>query len=212
MLEEEVEFVRRNSRTKTIVDDEGHRQDKPEYPVNAVREAILNALVHRDYSIHTENVPIRIEMYRDRMEVLSSGGLYGKISIDVLGKVHPETRNAVLANILELLKITENRYSGIPTMRTEFISAGLPAPIFSVNHGEFKVVMKNNFFKENVVSEEAILDFCSVPRSRMELMEFTGKPRTHTMANLVTPLVESGKLKMTLPDKPKSSKQRFIRS
>lgn len=212
MLEEAVEFVRRNSRTKTIVDDEGYRQDKPEYPVKAVREAILNALVHRDYSIHTENVPIRIEMYRDRMEVLSSGGLYGKISIDALGKVHPETRNAVLANILELLKVTENRYSGIPTMRTEFISAGLPAPVFSVNHGEFKVVMKNNFFKENVVSKEAILDFCSVPRSRTELMEFTGKSRTHTMVNLVAPLVESGKLKMTLPDKPKSSKQRFVRS
>lgn len=72
--------------------------------------------------------------------------------------------------------------------------------------------MKNNFFKENVVSKEAILDFCSVPRSRTELMEFTGKSRTHTMVNLVAPLVESGKLKMTLPDKPKSSKQRFVRS
>lgn len=212
MLEEAVEFVRKNSRTKTIVDDEGHRIDKPEYPVRAVREAILNALVHRDYSIHTENVPIRIEMYRDRMEVLSSGGLYGKISIDVLGKVHPETRNAVLANILELLKVTENRYSGIPTMRTEFVNAGLPVPVFSVNHGEFKVVMKNNYFKDNVVSEDAILDFCSVPRSRMELVEFTGKSRTHTMINLVAPLVNSGKLKMTLPDKPKSSKQRFVRS
>lgn len=115
MLEEAVAFVRKNSRTKTIVDDNGHRNDKPEYPIRAVREAILNALVHRDYSMHTENVPVRIEMYRDRMEVLSSGGLYGKITIDALGKVRPETRNAVLANMLELLKITENRYSGIPT-------------------------------------------------------------------------------------------------
>ena len=60
MLEEAVEFVRLNSRTKTIIDEEGRRRDKPEYPVKAVREAILNALVHRDYSIHTENVPIRI--------------------------------------------------------------------------------------------------------------------------------------------------------
>ena len=37
-------------------------------------------------------------MYRDRMEITNSGGLYGKITIDALGKVHPETRNAVLAN------------------------------------------------------------------------------------------------------------------
>ena len=106
MLEEAVEFVRKNSRTKTIIDDNGKRKDKPEYPIKAVREAILNALVHRDYSLHTENTPIRIEMYRDRMEVINSGGLYGKISIDALGKVHPETRNAALANMLELLRIT----------------------------------------------------------------------------------------------------------
>ena len=131
MLEEAVEFVRKNSRTKTIIDDNGKRKDKPEYPIKAVREAILNALVHRDYSLHTENTPIRIEMYRDRMEVINSGGLYGKISIDALGKVHPETRNAALANMLELLRITENRYSGIPTMRSEFIQAGLPVPNFS---------------------------------------------------------------------------------
>ena len=106
MLEEAVEFVRTNSRTKTIIDDNGKRVDKNEYPIKAVREAILNALVHRDYSIYTENTPIRIEMYRDRMEVTNSGGLYGKISIDALGKVHPETRNAALANMLELLNIT----------------------------------------------------------------------------------------------------------
>lgn len=211
MLEEAVAFVRKNSRTKTIVDDNGHRNDKPEYPIRAVREAILNALVHRDYSMHTENVPVRIEMYRDRMEVLSSGGLYGKITIDALGKVRPETRNAVLANMLELLKITENRYSGIPTMRTEFSRAGLPAPIFSVNHGEFKVIMKNDYFKENETSEEAILEFCSAPRSRAELIQFTGKSRTHTMINIVGPLVSAGKLQLTLPDRPKSSKQRYVK-
>ena len=158
MLEEAVEFVRKNSRTMTIIDDNG------------------------------------------------------KISIDVLGKVHPETRNAALANMLELLKITENRYSGISTMRSEFIQAGLPVPIFSVVHGEFKVVMKNDCYKGNATSEQAILDFCSIPRSGAELIGFTGKSRTYTMISLVAPLVSAGKLKMTLPDKPKSSKQRYIKA
>lgn len=119
ILEEAVEFVRRNSRTKTIIDENGHRIDKPEYPMNAVREAILNTLTHRDYSIYSENTPIRIEMYRDRMEIIKCGGLYGRITIDALGKVRPETRNATLSNMLDLLKITENRYSGIPTTRKE---------------------------------------------------------------------------------------------
>lgn len=210
MLEDAVEFVRKNSRTKTIIDDNGHRADKPEYPIKAVREAILNALVHRDYSIHTENVPIRIEMYRDRMEIINSGGLYGKISIDALGKVRPETRNAALANMLELLKITENRYSGIPTMRREFANAGLPAPIFSVVHGEFKVIMKNGLFHEIPQSEETLLDFCSVPRTRNEIAGFVGKSQNYVMSHVVKPLIESGTLKMTIPDKPKSANQRFV--
>lgn len=211
MLEETVEFVRTNSRTKTIIDDNGKRVDKTEYPVKAVREAILNALVHRDYSIYTENTPIRIEMYRDRMEVTNSGGLYGKISIDALGKVHPETRNAALANMLELLNITENRYSGIPTMRRECLAAGLPAPDFSVKHGEFKVVMRNGYLKNVDSIEDSILAFCEIPRSRSELIEFTGKSRNYVF-KLISPLVECGKLKLTMPDKPKSSNQRYVKA
>lgn len=217
MLDEAVDFVRKNSRTKTIVSDDGRRHDKPEYPVKAVREAILNALVHRDYSIHTENVPIRIEMYRDRMVIISSGGLYGKITIDSLGKVRPETRNAALANMLELLNITENRYSGIPTIRSECREAGLPAPIFSVRHGEFTVEFKNNIYKAGSASEKnnseaAILDFCTVPRTRNELIEFTGMSRYYVMTTMVQPLIDSGKLKMTMPDKPKSKNQKYIRA
>mgnify|MGYP000528476000 CR=1 FL=1 len=212
MLEEAVEFVRTNSRTKTIIDDNGKRVDKNEYPIKAVREAILNALVHRDYSIYTENTPIRIEMYRDRMEVTNSGGLYGKISIDALGKVHTETRNAALANMLELLNITENRYSGIPTMRREFLNAGLPAPNFSVIHGEFKVVMRNGYLNNSGSMEDSILDFCEIPRSRAELIEFTGKSRNYVLKQLIAPLVECGKLKLTMPDKPKSSNQKYVKA
>ncbi len=211
MLEEAVEFIRKNSRTKTIIDDNGHRADKPEYPIKAVREAVLNALVHRDYSIHTENVPIRIEMYRDRMEITNSGGVYGKISIDALGKVCPETRNAALANMLELLKITENRYSGIPTMRNEFANAGLPAPVFSAVHGEFKVIMKNGLFAQTMPISESLIEFCSTPRTRTEIVAFVGKSKNYVMSQIVNPLVESGKLKMTMPEKPKSPNQRYVK-
>ena len=215
MLEMAVDFVRRNSRNKTIIDDDGKRRDKMEYPIKAVREAALNALIHRDYSIHTENVPIRIEMYRDRMVIINSGGLYGKITIDSLGKVHPETRNAALANILEILGVTENRYSGIPTILIEFKKAGLPPPIFAVRRGEFIVTFKNNIYENDSKPEKkklpaAILDFCSTPRTRAELEEFTGYSRFYTMANFVQPLIDGGLLKLTIPDKPKSSKQKYM--
>lgn len=215
MLSEAVEFVRRNSRYKTIIDRYGKRIDKEEYPIKAVREAVLNALVHRDYSIYTENVPIRIEMYSDRMEIISSGGLYGRITIDSLGKVHPDTRNAALANMLEILHITENRYSGIPTICREFKQAGLPAPIFEVRRGEFTVIFKNDIYKSSLSekgygSAKDIIAFCSIPRSRDELQNFTGYSRYYTMSKIVQPLVDSGKIVLTIPDKPKSAKQKYV--
>lgn len=210
MLDEAVEFVRKNSRTKTIIDENGHRKDKAEYPIIAVREAILNALVHRDYSIYSENVPIRIEMYRDRLEIINSGGLYGKISINELGKVRPETRNTALANILELLNITENRYSGIPTMYSELKNSGLPAPTFSIVHGEFKVVMKNSLYSNIQPLNDSLLDFCQTPRSRDEIIRFVGKSKNYVISRVVLPLVKSGKLELTIPDKPKSYNQKFF--
>lgn len=215
MLEEAVAFVRRNSRTMTIVNEDGRREDRPEYPGKVVREAILNALVHRDYSLHSESTPITIEMYNDRMEIVSSGGLYGRISIDSLGKVRPDTRNAALANMLELLKVTENRYSGIPTIRREMERAGLPAPQFSVLHGEFHVVLYNNVQSTMPTFDAAdpataILAYCRTPRSRDELQVFIGTTRSYAMKKFVQPLLASGQLRLTLPDKPQSPYQRYV--
>ncbi len=215
MIEQACDFVRKNMRTKTVIDDDGKRTDKAEFPIKAVREVVLNALVHRDYSIHTQNVPIRLTMFRDRLEVVNPGGLYGRITIDSLGSVRPETRNSILANILELLNVTENRYSGIPTIRYECKRANLPAPIFSSVRGEFKVVIKNNIYQDEIKlggksKEDDILEFCKTPRSRAELEEFTGFSRFHTMANIIRPMIESGKILLTVPEKPKSKNQKFV--
>jgi ATP-dependent DNA helicase RecG len=221
MLNDAIGFIRRNGRARTIISEDGARNDQDEYPTIAVREAILNALMHRDYSIHTENVPIRVIMYSDRMEIINSGGLYGRISIDSLGKVRPDTRNAALVNVLELLNTSENRYSGIPSIRKEMKDAGLPDPVFSVKRGEFIVEFKNDlaypgtrkFVPEKTgSSEERLLEFCRTPRSRKELTDFTGLSRFYTMSSLIKPLLEAGKLTMTLPNTPKSKNQKYITS
>ena len=233
MVDEAVDFVNRNSRHSTIIDDKGKRADRDEYPLKAVREAILNALVHRDYSIHSENVPVRLEIYRNRLEIISSGGLYGKLTIDSLGKVRPDTRNSALANILELLHVTENRYSGIPTIYHELEKAQLPPPVFAVRHGEFVVTFKSKIaqvydapaagfgavheeqvqYSSNQADsvEERLLAFCAVPRSRQEIIAFLGFSRYYSMSKIVQPLIDDGKIALTLPDKPKSSKQRYVR-
>ena len=215
MIDEAMDFIRKNMRTKTIIDKDGRRADREEYPLLAVREAVLNALIHRDYSMLTENTPISIEMYRDRMEIISKGGLYGGGSVTQLGKSRPETRNAALANMLELLKITENRYSGIPTILNEMKKADLPQPVFEDSRGIFRVVFQNGtepgadeIDKSDI--RRALVQFCKTPRSREEITAFTGKSRYYTMSAIVQPLVERGKLKLTLPEKPKSSKQRYV--
>lgn len=235
MLKEAEAFVLKNCRIKTIIDAMGHREDRPEYPMKAVREAVLNALLHRDYSLYTENIPIRIEMYRDRLEIKNPGGLYGFTSMKELGSVRAETRNPLLAGIMEVLQLAENRYSGIPTIKKELAAYNLPEASFSSRHGEFKVVFYNNVYEpypesvsNRVVREteaadygadakasgkalkERILEFCALPRTRAELVDFTGMSRYYTMCKIIEPLVEQGLLQYTLPEKPKSSKQKFV--
>ena len=143
MLAEAMTFIHKNTRTKIIIDPEtGRRADRSDYPEAAVREAVLNALVHRDYSIHTEGMPIQLLVFEDRLEVRSPGGLYGRLRVDQLGKVQPDTRNPVLAVAMEALGETENRYSGIPTMRRELKQAGMQPPEFRNERGTFVVCFR----------------------------------------------------------------------
>lgn len=217
MIEEAMLFVKRNMSVKTIIDDEGRRNDKYEYPLKAIREGILNALMHRDYSIHTEGTPVRILMYNDRLEIINVGGLYGKLTIDGLGKIHADTRNQTLTNILEILKIAENRYSGIPTIRMEMGDYHLPVPKFENKRGTFVLILENgreSIFK-NVIAKNGdiksdFMKFCMTPKTRDEIVGFVGLTQYYAMTKIVNPLVADGKLKMTIPDKPKSRNQKYV--
>ena len=73
------------------------------------------------------------------MEIINPGGIYGRITANQLGKVQSDTSNTALATVLELLKFTENRYSGIPTMRRELKKAHMPEPEFLEQRGSFIV-------------------------------------------------------------------------
>lgn len=219
MLQEAMQFVRKNMKTRTIIDAmTGEREDRTEYPIAAVREAVVNALVHRDYSIHTEGMPIQLLMFEDRMEIHSPGGIYGRIKIDQLGKVQPDTRNPVLAVALEVMGITENRYSGIPTIRREFKRFGLKEPEFLNQRGSFIVKFYKQIQEEGKDKEEVKLDgemnnlliFCRTPRTRKEICEYLGLSSvTYAMQAYIMPLVDKGIIQLSMPDKPKSPKQLF---
>lgn len=221
MYEETMGFISRNMRTPTLIDKNGHRVDTTEYPIKAVREVVLNALIHRDYSIHTESSPIRVLMYADRLVVESPGGLYGRLTVDNLGKVGADTRNPYIASALETLLDTENRFSGIPTIYHEMRAAGLKPPKFENLRNAFRVTLFNERnIKENTenLKENAkpsdevdrILKFCSVPRSRAEIAERFGYSNvSYFVKSYITPLINEGKLCMTIPEKPKSKFQKY---
>ena len=216
MRDEAVAFVMRNMKTSTTIDERtGNRVDRTEYPVVAVREIVINALVHRDYSIHTDNCPVTIKMFSDRIEVENPGGLYGRNRIETLGEFGADTRNPYLANALEVIGQTENRYSGIPTIKHAMEEAGLQPPKFESAYGVFRVTLYNSVAKKDeplTPFQQRILDFCTKPRTRSELEEHFRDDITiaYLMTKHIFPMVGRGLLKLTMPDRPKSKNQQFV--
>jgi ATP-dependent DNA helicase RecG len=229
MLEGAVNFIRRNMKVKTIIDEQtAQRRDKTEYPLKAIREIVLNSLVHRDYSVHTDGSPIRILMYKDRLVVENPGGLYGRLTIDDLGRERAaDTRNPFIAAALEVMLKTENRFSGIPTIIAHMADAGLPPPVFESKRGVFRVTLYNGANAKAEVApsinptaatagtmpdyEARILAFCQTPRSREEIAAEFGLQSTYYMVTrYLNPLIGQGKLKMTMPESPKSKNQRYV--
>lgn len=200
MLEETMRFVERNMKHRTIIDESGRRTDRTEYPLRAVREAVLNALIHRDYSRYTEGTPIQIRLFSDRMEIISPGGLYGGFPVSRLGKDSPESRNSTLIKTLEFLKVTENRYSGIPTMKQEMEAAGLPLPEFDDNGRSFTVTFRNHTPEDDAVLEglsslqKEVAEFCLIPRSRKEIADHFQKSYAYTSNSILLPMISAGYL------------------
>lgn len=216
MLDSAMAFVERNTPTATIIDQQtGKRKDRSLYPPVAVRELILNALIHRDYSFHTETTPISLRLFSDRLEVENPGGLYGRMTLDLLGRMSADTRNPFIAIGMEVMAEAENRFSGIPTIRRLMREAELPAPKFETYRGIFKATLFNK--RENTQNEtvagnyqDRVLAFCKTPRSRKELeLHFPEVTIEHLMNKTMKPLIQDEKIGLTLPNKPKSKFQRY---
>ena len=93
---------------------------------------------------------------------------------------------------------------------------GLPEPVFQNRRNEFVVILYNNaqtdVQAEVATRQEAadLITFCKTPRTRQEIADHLGiKPSSYLMKRYIQPLLETGTLKMTLPDRPKSSKQKY---
>ena len=139
LLNEFEKFFSSNTKLGTFI--QGIKSyDVPEYPIEAVREAFVNAIAHRDYSLDED--PILFYIYDDRILISSPGGLPYPLTIDDLRlEVTPKHRNKTICKIFKYTRFMEHFGTGITRMRGEMEDSGLPDPEF-YDGNYFKVILK----------------------------------------------------------------------
>lgn len=116
------------------------RQETLEYPFEAVRELLVNAVAHRDYNLQGD--PIHLNIFADRLEVISPGGLPGPVNLDNLLEAR-FSRNAVIVQMLSDLGFVERLGYGLDRVVTLMHQNGLQPPRFDEVAGTFKVTLFN---------------------------------------------------------------------
>ena len=144
-MDEAIEFIRKNTNVEFVMTGELARKEVWDYPLEALREAVVNAACHRDYAFPS-NIEIRI--YDNELIVWSPGGLPPGIRLEDLYGPHSSVpRNREIAGILHDVGWIEQWGSGIDKMRKACADAGLPEPVFEEGQG-FSVIFRKDAFTE----------------------------------------------------------------
>nr|BFE64802.1 hypothetical protein GCM10020063_093280 [Dactylosporangium thailandense] len=177
IVNECVRILKRNMKRRSIVSGI-FRIDEWEYPEEVLREALVNALVHRDYSDFARGMQVQVEMYPDRLVIRNPGGLYGPVDVGALGITGvTSSRNKALLKILEDTPyfdghmVCENRGSGITRIRIALTEAGMEPPHFTDSVSSFTAEFPNH----TLLDQEALewlqsLDNRPLSRSQMSAL------------------------------------------
>lgn len=239
-IEDTMRFVARNTRAAWRI-EALQRQDIPEYPMKALREAIINAVMHRDWFMDGANV--FVELYTDRIEVVSPGGLPKGMSLSDLGR-KAVRRNALLADLLHRIDFIEKAGTGVKRIRDEAREGGYPEPIWETNGFTTTIFRPNPQVRAaagvrlgpsrgpvGAQSESggppstpqvppkyppstpqvlAVLAKAKGGATREEMQRVAElRDRKHFREQILRPLVQAALIELTIPDKPRSSKQRY---
>lgn len=200
------------------------REDRLPVPAEALREVILNAVMHRDYSRASSYVAIAV--FDDRIEVRSVGDFPTGIRAEMLSGDHPSIlRNPLIAGAFHRTGAVEVWGRGTNRVIEACRAYGIAPPEFSEQAGVVTVtfraavgpeVAKGRIWdqagtKLGLSRDQAqVLEMAATPRSLQELMEPSGRTnRTKFRDQVLSPLLEAGLIEMTIPDKPRSPQQRY---
>lgn len=195
-----------------------YRKEIPDYPLVAVREALVNALMHRDYSPLARGSQVQVNMFVDRLEITSPGGLFGGVTVSNLGQAGvSSTRNQRLSSFLESVEfpdggiIAENRGTGIAVMNAELTKALMPPLEVKNNLTSFTVI----FHRRRVLKNEEYLS--ARERIRLELEQHSSLSTSELMSmltlsrtgvqNALNALIKEGVVQTT--ETKRSPRQRY---
>ena len=177
-IPEALNAIKKNLQKRTYVSG-FFRQDILEYPEIFLREALINAAGHRDYSPLARGSAVQVKIFPDRIEITNPGGLFGPVTEERLGEQGLQaSRNSHLMKLLEDVPVPhekrmlcENRGTGIPTMIAALLKSGMEPPQFNDLRNQFKVVCFNHalFDKETLAWLEKYSNFNLSPRQRFAL-------------------------------------------
>jgi ATP-dependent DNA helicase RecG len=209
LLRQGTNAILRNLQRRAVI--EGlFRRDVWEYPVEVLREALVNALAHRDYSPLARGTPVQVRIFPDRLEVENAGGLFGPVTTERLGEPGLlATRNAHLMRLLEDLPVEdgrvmcENRGTGITAMLEALRAAGMEPPRFDDRHTTFRLAFPNAGMLDDATLawlnrlqvRSCILLLCNAASlSSRELEQRLGRNQTNLLNRHLSPLVAEGLL------------------
>ncbi len=112
VIEQALDFLRRNMELQAWIEADGRRQERWDYPLDAVREAVVNAVAHRDYTITVNDIEISI--YSDRLEIISPGRLPNTVTVEKMRAGYRATRNELIKEVLRDYRYVEATGLGVP--------------------------------------------------------------------------------------------------
>ena len=206
VFEEGLNFIERNTKTGWVKNENGGREEIRSYPKEAIREALVNAIAHRDYSIY--GTQIDIDIYSDRIEIVSPGSwLLPKDYNDYpTGTIPSIRRNSIIVACLDVANLMERGGTGFQTMIEAYKDCPLSIqPVVSIYPGFLNLKLYDKLANEDSIEldlEEmtnpekafAILKMQG-PKSVKELQEIMKyKNRSQFLKEVINPLIESEKI------------------
>ena len=139
LLDSAMAFIRRHLPLASKIEPgQLERVETPIIPFEAIREAIINSLCHRDYAQHSGSIGLAI--YDNRMELFNNGGLAPNVTLDKIKTGFSNPPNPLIADVLYRCKLIEKWGRGVPKIISSCKAAHDPEPEFMIDQSEFKII------------------------------------------------------------------------